>query len=96
MPKRKMPDSVRMHIAAVRVKHRAAIKLIDGKIADEKLRTALKEAGVSHVLVEQLTINSLRTARSRKMWRQVVYDDFMRMLTHYAVEYDVSDEMFDK
>ncbi len=91
-----MPDSVRRHIDEVRNAHDAAVKLIDNGIADKEFKIGLKKAGVSHVLVEPLKTADLRTKGAKKKWIQVVRDDYMRMLTHYSVEYDVIDAMFSK
>ena len=82
--KRKVPASVKAHILEVKRKHDVAIRLIDSGIVDTKLRDALKDAGCSYELVLHF-LTDLKLYRTRRVWIQMLHDDFKRMLDHYAV-----------
>ena len=82
--KRKVPASIKAHILEVKRKHDVAIQLIDSGIVDSKLRDALRDAGLSFELVLHFLTN-LKLYQTRRVWKEIIHNDYERMLDHYSV-----------
>lgn len=88
MPKkRKVPKHVREYILKMDGHRKEAVRLIRTGIVDTKLRKAIRAVGVSHAAIEAF-LDKTNDARLKRIWIQIVNDEFEMILEHYKIEFD--------